>query len=426
MNEYNSIYKLKAVNKNCAGIDVHKEFVCVTTLCGSEDNILMDYHKFRTTKAELHKLKELLLNQNIKVVGIESTGKYWYPVYNALHEVINLNVYNARHIKNIPGKKTDKADSEWIARTTRFSELRPSFIPCERIRKTRSLSRIRKDFLQKRSGVRQLIHGYLEQSSIKIGSVLSDVFGVSGRNLLELLVRYKNIHPKAVAECLHGSLQNKLDEVLLAMDGYMDDDYRYAFKLLLGMEQRISEAIKDTEAKLKSMLITNESEQKTLARLTTIPGVSNLSAMLILAEVGFDLNSFPDEDHFSSWAGLAPGKHESAGKNKTGKIQVRKSHFRTLLVELALSASRTKGTYCSVKYRILRARSGPQKATISIAHHLAKAIYMIIKHSQEYKELGGDHFSKVNANSTKKRIEKMIDQVGVDVFKEYLTENHLI
>lgn len=425
MNEHKSTYKFQTVNQNCAGIDVHKAFACVTTLCGKENNLQQEYYKYSTTKSELLKLRDLLLSKGIKVAGIESTGKYWYPVFNAFQGHIDLNIYNSRHIKNIPGKKTDKADSAWIARATRFSELRPSFVPCDRIRKTRSLSRSRKDILQKRVNIRQLVQGYLEQSGIKIGNTLSDVFGVSGRDLMELLIQNQPINKESVDECLHGSLHGKLEEIMVEMDGYVDDHYRYALRLLLDLEQALTVPITDIEAKLHSMLITNESEQKTLERLMTIPGVARLSAILILSEVGFDLSSFPDEDHFSSWAGVAPGKHESAGKNKSGKIQVRKSHFRTLLVELALSASHTQKTHCGVKYRILKARSGSQKATIAIAHHLAKAIYFIIQHKEEYKELGEEHQAKVNTASIKNKFQKMIDRYGIDVFREQLAGNNL-
>ncbi len=414
-------YIIRAVNHYCAGLDVHRDFVCVTTLCGKDDDISMDYREFRTVKRDLLQLRDWLLSKNITVAGIESTGKYWYPIYNAFEGIIHLNVYNSRHIKNIPGRKTDKSDSEWIARNTRYGELKASFIPSSRIRDTRMIARTRKSVLQIRGTCRQIVHGYLESSSIKIGSVLSDVFGVSGQELLHLLVSDSAISPGKIEQCLHGSLKDKSEEVVIAMDGYVNDVHKSLIRSMLKNEETLTLRIKSLECDLKRQLITNADERHVLNLLTAIPGVSELSALLILAEIGFDLSSFPNEKQFCSWAGLVPGKHESAGKNKTGKIHSRACYMRTLLVELSLSASRVKNSFYSAKFASLRARIEPQKAIIAIAHKIAKAIYVIIKYHQPYEELGVQRIQQDMYQRDINTLRRLQQRLGVETIISQLS-----
>lgn len=414
-------YTHKAVNNNCAGLDVHRDFVSVTTLCGPENEIHKEYREFKTMKQDLLELRDWLLDQGIAVAGIESTGKYWYPIYNVFAGVIQLNVYNSRYIKNIPGKKTDKLDSEWIARNTRFAELKPSFIPPPRIRDTRMLARTRKAYLHIRGSNRQIMHGYLESSSIKIGSVLSDVFGQSGRKLLNLLTSDTVITPEMIEQCLHGRLKCKLNDVIVAMDGYINKVHKSMIRSQLTFDDQLTSSIKALEDDILKLLITNDKERNVFENLTEIPGVSELSASLILAEVGFDLESFPSADHFCSWAGLVPGKYESAGKNRTGKIHSRKCYMRTQLVELALSASRSKGTFYSAKYYLLKSKIGPQKAIIAIAHKIAKAIYKIIKEGRKYEELGEAHVLQDRYARDLKALRRLQSRLGTEAILIHLS-----
>ena len=352
--------------------------------------------------------------------GLESTGKYWYPIYFSLEDVMRVNVYNARNMRNIPGKKTDKKDSEWIAKITRHALIMPSYIPEQHIRDARLISRERKALVQQRGSVRQRALGILDSAGIKLSSVMSDVFGVSGRNLLDLLINRKAITVKKIEGLVYGQLRKKSDSLMLAMDGYLRDTHIFLLKMLLDQENDLTKKINAIEERLEEFLIDSEEKKAVVDTIITIPGFSERSAMLLLSEVGFDLETFPSNKNFCSWVGLAPGKKESAGKNVSGKIQVRQRYLRALLIEVALASTRCKGSYVKAKYWNLKGRIGGNKAVVAIAHYLARAAYRAIKEGMPYKELTENHASLRQSKIDLKQLTKITQRLGKEAVMAYI------
>lgn len=411
----------EVVNKKCAGIDVHRDFVSVTVIIETvKKGIFTDYREFETNKKSLLEMRDWLVDYKCTVAGLESTGKYWYPVYFSLEDVMQVNVYNARNMRNIPGKKTDKKDSEWIAKITRHALIMPSYIPEQHIRDARLISRERKALVQQRGSVRQRILGILDSAGIKLSSVMSDVFGVSGHNLLDLLINGKAITVKKIEGLVYGQLRKKSDALMLAMDGYLRDTHIFLLKMLLDQENDLTKKINAIEERLEEFLIDSEEKKAVVDTIITIPGFSERSAMLLLSEVGFDLKTFPSHKNFCSWVGLAPGKKESAGKNVSGKIQVRQRYLRALLIEVALASTRCKGSYVKAKYWNLKGRIGGKKAVVAIAHYLARAAYRAIKEGMPYKELTENHASLRQSKIDLKQLTKITQRLGKEAVMAYI------
>jgi transposase len=336
--------------------------------------------------------------------------------------MIDVQVYNARNMKNIPGKKTDKADSEWIAKITRHALLMPSFIPKQQIRDSRQLSRSRKSVVQQRTCVRQMIHGLLDSASIKLSSVVSDIFGTSGMNLIKLMISEEAITEKRIRQLVHGPLCSKTDILIAAMDGYIRPTHIDLLQKFMEMERYLTDKILKLESDLKTFLLDSPEKTDMYKRITEIPGFSERSALLLLSEIGFDLSSFPASKNFCSWAGLVPGKKESAGINKSGRIQVRQRYLRGLLVEVSLASTRCKDTFYKAKYFDLKNRTGANKAIIAIAHKHAKAIYQVIKEGKSYRELTSDYvFRNLNAKD-KARLAKITERMGKDAAIKFISE----
>ena len=412
------------VNKKCAGIDVHRDFVNVTVVIENEEKeIFTSYQVFATTKDSLLQMRDWLLSYGCTIAGMESTGKYWYPVYFALEEHMQVNVYNAKNMRNMPGKKTDKIDSEWIAKVTRHALIRPSFIPEPRIRDARLFARERKSLVKERSSVRQRILGILDSAGIKLSSVISDVFGVSGRILLEEMIKRRKLTPEYVKNRVYGNLKDKVNDIMAAVDGYLRETHITLLKILIKHEKSLTESIEKIEKLLTEFLIDSDQSRAVLARVITIPGFSERSGTLLLAEVGFDLKAFPTNKQFCSWLGLAPGIKESAGKNVSGKIQVRQRYLRALLIEIALASTRLKGTYVRAKYWILKGRIGAKKAVVAIAHYLAKAVYRAIYEEKVFVELTEAYSSMRQMRTDFKMLDKIKQRQGLDSMVAYLNQN---
>ena len=310
------------VNRICAGIDVHRDFACVSIVERyPEGDAFIDYRQVPTIKQDMIDLRNWLLEHNVSVVGVESTGKYWYSVYNALDGYIPVKVYNARHIKNLPGKKTDKSDSKWIAKVTLDETIRSSYIPPVQIRDARTLSRYRKSLVQERTRSRQQAHGLLESAGIKISSLVSDLFGTSGKNLMKLLISGIPSSAQMIEKSVRNQVRNKVPALMTAMDGYMRPTHQFTLKKLLESDTQLTLEIKAVEEELRRILLDTIEKTEIYERVRRLPGFGEISALLLLSEIGFDLCAFPSVKHFCSWAGVCPGSHESAGKSKGGKIE---------------------------------------------------------------------------------------------------------
>lgn len=410
------------VNEICAGIDVHRDKINVTIAKTEGKRLRYYYAVFSTLREDLERMLEWILSHGCKVVGMESTGQLWCPVYDVLEDHVEVYLYNARHIKNIPGKKTDKKDSQWIAKITRHELISHSFIPDRQTRDTRDLVRFRKAKVADRTRTRQQIHDLLNCASMRISSFLTDIFGVSGRILLDCIANERPVTKEFLEKKMHGSLSDKIDSIYKAMQGKLSDGQKYRLRLLLKEEAHYSEWIADIEAQLEKMTLNTPKRKDVFNRLLKIPGISERSAMLLIGEIGIDLTSFPTHKHFSSWCGLVPGNKESAGKNLSGRIKVRQHYLRSLLVEIAFAATRCKNTYYNYKFFSMRSRKVTQKAIIAIARKLSIAVFSVIALGENYKTIDPKQVQENTESRDLRNFQLLAKKIGEDKSRVSLEE----
>ncbi len=414
----------KSVNRICAGIDVHRDFACVTVVERTpKKDIILAYQRFATTKCEMLRLREWLLSLNVCTAGIESTGKYWYAVFNALDEHVQINVYNAWHIKNIPGKKTDKSDSHWIAMVTMNETIKPSFIPNAQIRDARIMARHRKSKVQERTKIRQQAHSLLESCGVKISGVVSDLFGVSGKNLMKLIASGEEYDETKVQKQVRNQLCKKVPQLMIALDGYIHPTHRSTLSDLLDDNTRLTSQIHYLEKELRQFLLDTPEKVATHKLVCKLPGFSDVSSLILLSEIGFDLSSFPSKKHFCSWAGLCPGNHQSAGKSKSGRNPTRQKYLRSLFIEVALASVCRRGTFLQAKYMSLKSRIGANQAVFAIAHRLCRAVYLLIKEHKQYYELTDEYISVSQIARDKKTLARITARLGADAVKVLIDQN---
>jgi transposase len=312
---------------------------------------------------------------------MESTGVYWKPVYYVLEDSFEIILVNARHIKNVPGQKTDKKDSEWIAKLLMSGLLKGSFVPEERIRELRSLHRYRRKLLGDRTAEKNRVQNVLEDANIKLGSVVSDVFGKSGWAIVEAIIAGES-NPERLSMLAKGSLIKKREQLVKALNGKISSHHRFVLQMMLNNVIHINHQIHELETRMETYL-TSMSQQVDL--LTTIPGVSKQIATGIIAEIGVDMSKFCSHKHLASWAGIAPGNNESAGKKISTRITHGNKYLKTTLVEAAWAATRSKtNPLLADKHRAIAFRRGSKKATIAIGHKILTAAYFILRDNTPY------------------------------------------
>jgi transposase len=402
---------IQIVHPICCGLDVHKDKIsaCLITVddIGAEQHELKE---FTTFTHDLQKMKKWLIKNSCPIIAMESTGVYWHPVYNTVEDAMEVTLVNARHIKNVPGRKTDIADSKWLAGLLRHGLLKGSFIPPEKVREWRELSRLRKTYIESLADYKRRVHKLFITANIKIDSVVSDLFGMTGLNLIDLLCNNSELTIEKVQECTKGRLKKKVPELYSSLHGYFKDHHRFQ---LVGMMETINmfqKRIEQINARLESL---TREHKDLLERLDEIPGIDKKSAQSIIGEVGITLDDFRSTSAFVSWAGLCPGNNESAGKRKSGRNAVRNHPFKTILVQVAWAAIKKKGSYYKAKYYKLKARRGAKKAIVAIAHRIAKAIYNIIKNGDSYKDLGEDYLSKPTKQRVLKNLMRKANELGM-------------
>lgn len=372
----------------CCGLDVHKEKISACLMqIDEQGREASEIREFATFTDELIKLREWLRGSDCPIVAMESTGVYWRPVHNVLEHHLEVIVVNARHIKNVPGRKTDIADSRWLASLLKHGLLRGSFIPSKDIRQWRELSRQRRKVTESLSDYKKRVHKLFETANIKIASVVSDLFGKTGRRLIEQLCDESagSFSEQAVAGLACGRLRAKAAELYRSIQGYFEGHHRFQLCSLMRIITILESEIGMISDRLQLLM---KDHDELLGRVAAIPGIGERSAQMIISEVGYRLDSFADAASFASWAGLCPGNNESAGKRRSGRTAVQKHPFKTIMVEVAWAAVKTKGSYFKDKYHRLKSRRGAKKAIVAIAHRLVKALFQIIKHGERYRELG--------------------------------------
>jgi transposase len=393
------------VERGC-GLDVHKESV-VASIKGT--GIIEETRTFGTFTCDLLALGLWLKENQVTHLAMESTGIYWKPVYNILSAEFSIILVNARHIKHVPGHKTDKKDSNWIAKLLISGLLKGSFIPEQPIRELRELYRYKRKLIGQRVAERNRLQKILEDANIKLASVVSDVFGVSGTAIVQALIQGDTdvFHLAALAK---GSLKKKVALLQLALQGNITMHHRFMLKTLMHSLENIESLISDIDLQIGQTL---QPYQQQLRLLETIPGVGAETAGGIIAEVGCNMEVFPSEKHLASWAGVCPGNNESAGKKKSERITHGNKSLKTALVEAAWAASHTRDTYLKRKYNSLIARRGKKRALIAVGHKILCAAYFILKNMEEYKEPNDTALMEKRKQAQIQRYFKRLHELGV-------------
>lgn len=372
--------------RNCAGMDVHQESIVVCALITNEaGEVQVETRTFGTLTKHLFELLEWLESKDVTHVAMESTGIYWKPVYNILGSFFDVTLANAHRIKNVPGRKTDVSDAEWIAKLLRVGLIERSFVPSEDLRELRDLCRLRKKRLGNLTAEKNRIQKYLESGNIKLGTVVSDVFGVSGRNLLERLLAKGYVDEKDIDEGVKGRLRSKKSQISESLFGTITAHQLDLIRDCWEHIEYLEKSLANLERKIEAHLNPYREEYELLQ---TIPGVSETTAAALIAEIGVDMDQFPSADHLSSWAGVAPGNHESAGKKKSTKSLKGNSHTKVALCEAAWAVARTRNNALSTKFWKLASRRGKKKACIAVARKILVIAYHLLKTKQAYIEGG--------------------------------------
>jgi transposase len=367
----------------CACLDVHKKTVVACIRRTAPDgSVTAQVRTFGTMTAELLALADWLDAEGVAHVAMESTGVYWKPLFNLLEGRLKVILVNAQRLKQVPGRKTDVKDAEWIAQLLQYGLLSPSFIPPPEIRDLRDLTRQRTELVRDRATVVNRIQKILEGANIKLGDVASDVLGVSGRAMIRAIIAGED-DPERLAELAKRSLRGKIPELKRALRGRITEHHRFLLGVLLEQIEALEGLIARLEARIDQALAPLSDAA---SRLRGIPGVGERAAEVILAEIGAEMSVFPTAGHLSSWAGLCPGNNESAGKRRTGKTTKGSQWLRTTLVQVAWAASHTKETIFGSCYRRWVKRLGRKKALVAVAHKVLVVIWHVLKQGTAYRE----------------------------------------
>jgi len=406
---------MDVIYPRCCGLDVHKKTVvaCLVTP-GAGPAPRKEVRTFGTTPDELRALAAWLVETGCTHAALEGTGVYWHPVWDALEGRVELLLVNARHVRAVPGRKTDVRDCEWLADLLRHGLLRGSAVPDRARRELRELTRYRTALAQERAAAVNRLHKTLEGAGIKLAAVASDLTGVSARQMLERLVAGEP-DPAALAELARGRLRAKLPALRQALDGRFGAHQRFLVAEILGHVDELDERLARLDAEVAERLGPFEA---TVARLDAIPGVGRRAAEVILAELGADLSHFPSARHCASWAGLCPGHDESAGKRRSGRTRKGNSYLRAILVECALAAARRRGSYLAAQYHRLVRRLGKKRAAVAVAHSLLVIVYHLLTSDAEYADLGGDYFDRLDRQALERRYVRGLERLGFRVALE--------
>ena len=390
-----SVAGLGALYARVCGMDVHKNSVvaCVRILNAKDGTVQSTLRRFGTMTADLLELRQWVREQQVTHAAMESTGVYWQPVFNLLEGHLEVWVVNAQHIKKVPGRKTDMKDAEWIAQLMQCGLLKPSFVPEREQRELRDLTRQQSKLVQQRNAVDNRIQKVLETANIKLGSVASDVLGVSGRRMIEALIAGEQ-DTSVLADLAQKKLREKIPQLQRALEGEVSEHHRFLLRQLLDQYDFLEKEIARVSERVGA--VAPSSFRAAVEQLDAIAGVGERGARALLAETGTDMSRFPSHKHFASWAGRCPGNRESAGKRKSGKTPAANRHLDAVLTEMAHAAVRKKDGYFKSQYHRLAGRRGKKRAIGAVKHSLLVTIYFMLRDHKPYKDLGADYFDKLN------------------------------
>ena len=402
---------MEVMYPRCAGLDVHKESVVACVRIAGDGPPVQEVRTFATTTSGLLALADWLDSFGVEQVGMEATGVYWKPVWHVLEGHFELVLANAAHVKNVPGRKTDVNDSMWLADLLAHGLIRASFVPPAAVQELRTLTRTRKQFVRERSAHVQRIEKVLEDANLKLSVVLSDILGKSGRAVLQAIIEGQT-DPERLVSCVTTRVKASRAELLEALRGRISAHHRFMLKLHLGHVDALDQAVAAIEREVGLGL---EPFRHAAKLLSTMPGPSDVSANVIVAEIGIDMSRFATPAHLLSWACLCPRNDESAGKRRSTRLRKGGKWLKTTLVQAAWSAIKVKDSYLQAQFHRLRARRGAKKAIIGVAASMLTAAWHMLRDGTEWHDLGAAHFDRADAQKTAKRLIRRLQQIGFAV-----------
>jgi len=402
---------MEILYSHCAGLDVHAGSVTACARIAVGGQVTYHHHTVPTTTAGLLELSEWLTAHGCTHVGMEATGVYWKPVWHVLEGDFTLILANAMHIRNVPGRKSDMNDATWIANLLAHGLIQSSFVPPAPIQQLRDLTRTRKQLMRELTRHTQRIQKTLEDANLKVTHVMSNIVGVSGRAILDALVTGET-DPERLADLTRGRLKATRTELVHALHGRVTDHHRFMIKLHLTQIDALDAAVQDIDARVGDAL---GPFRAAVSLLTTMPGLSDTAARVLVAEIGTDMRRFPTAGHLVSWAGLCPRLDESAGKRRSTRTRQTTPWLKTTLVTAAWAATRKKDGYLRAQFLRIQSRRGAKKAVLAVASSMLTAAYYMLRDGVEYHDLGGQYFVHRDKEQMANRLIERLRNLGVVV-----------
>lgn len=402
---------MEVLHACCAGLDVHKDTVVAGMRLAGGGSTKTEVRSFGTTTPDLLALSAWLAEQGCTHIAMEATGVYWRPVWHILSDGdFTLTLANAAHVKNVPGRKTDVADALWLADLLAHGLIRPSFVPEAGTQEMRALLRTRKQLVREQASHVQRMHKTLEDANLKLSSVLTNIMGKSGRAIIEALIA-GNTKPDHLLSLVERGVKAAPEKIVSALTGRITDRHRFLLRLHLRQIDALDDALSEIDAEVERGL---DPFRQAVSQLRTIPGVSDLTAQVIVSEIGTDMARFPTAGHLISWAGLCPRNDESAGKRRSNRLRHGAPWLKTTLVQCAWAATRKKASYLQAQFQRLRHRRGPKKAVCAVAASILTAAYHMLRDGTFYQDLGADHFRKTTPEAIAARLAAQINRLGLN------------
>jgi transposase len=404
---------MDVLHPRCAGLDISKKDAkaCLRLPGKRAGTYTREVTTWGSTTNQILALRDFLIDANVTLVAIEATGDYWKPFYYLLEDVLTVILVNPRHVKGVPGRKTDVNDAQWLAQLAAHGLVRACFVPPEPIRRLRDMTRARTAATRDRTRVTQRLEKLLEDAGIKLSAVASRLTGVSSRQMLQALIAGQS-SPEQIANLARTRMRGKIPQLVEALTGRFTDHHAFLTRLYLSQIDQLTQMIDELTARIEVMI---EPFRAARDLLVTIPGVDAMNADVIIAETGADMSVFPTAGHLASWAGLTPGHHQSADTVKSAKTRPGDRYLKAALGAAALVITRTRGTYLSALYKRLASRRGPAKATVAVQHSILTSTWHMLTQQQPYHELGGDHFTKLDPARVARRAISQLNQLGFAV-----------
>lgn len=403
---------MEVLYRRCCGLDVHKETVvaCLRLVSGGKVNI--EVRTFETTTASLIALSEWLAQNGCTHIAMEATGIYWKPVWHILADgEFQLVLANSAHVKNVPGRKTDVNDATWLAELLAHGLIRASFVPDTQTQELRTLLRTRKQLVREKASHILRVQKTLEDANIKLESVITDVMGMSGRAMIEALIAGES-DPAKLAKLANYRLKASQEKLREALRGRVTKHHRFLLRLHLNQIDALDAAVATIDRQVEAGI---EPFRAAVEQVSTVPGIGDIGAQVIISEIGTDMSRFPSDGHLISWAGLCPQNDESAGKRRSNRLRKGAPWLKTTLVQCAWAAVRKKDSYLHAQFLRLKARRGPKKAIMAVASSILTAVYHMLKDGTLYQDLGSNHFQNRSKGQQTQRLVKRLADLGYEV-----------